>query len=384
MIERALAIIGVGDVVRHRYARGLLATAERHPLEARWIFDVREPTEPLPPPLDRATFVGVPPSPEQAAAIVRRHVPPDHPVVIATPTPTHVPWALTLLPTHRTLAIEKPLCTTADELLAFDRALATHGGRWFPLAYYLLEKGLPLLALLAAEQRHPATLAQLSGPLGRLAETRRALGPVRRVEACILEGRGTAGTLTHRPWVLGRGGGGNTWDSLFHLTCLLAAATDLVGLEVTSTEAARVRHLGDDPTAAEGDTAHRCRLALRGGVEATLFAAKAVAPDSSERWMTIDFQRGRAHMDFESTTLRVEQPRGTIELRLRDRTPYATQLALLAGWLDDPAMALPLAIYRRALTAHRRIHAASAATPLRGYAAGSTPSRLFGGEGRQA
>lgn len=363
--QQPIAVIGAGDVVRTRYLAGL-ATQRR--LRLAHVLSLEETCA-----ID-VDYTRLPDDVPTAARVIADRVPADWPIVIATPTPTHVPYGIALAQTHRRLVIEKPLTTSSTTRARFEATVGPPGSRWFPLAYYLLEKGLPLLPLLQPELRVAAVLDLLSPGASpdELQELRRALGDLRRITGCIFEGRGGASSLLARPWVLRPGGGGNTFDTFFHLACVLASAaggpvTDLVVRPA----------LADGYPAGSAETATLVTGCL-GGVGLALGAAKHVSAGAHERWIQLEFDGGQLRMDFETCALQ-GQVRGhrDVALRLADPTPYAAQFALVGAWLDDPALPLPRDVLRRALTFCERVARASEAGVQTRYERGARASDIW-------
>jgi hypothetical protein len=145
-----VAVVGAGEVVSRCLKRGF---ASAPGLTPRWVFDPSARFSPLP----EADIIRIPTVVEEACDVIEHVVGPETPVIIATPTDLHLPYALAL--PGRPLAIEKPLTRS---LSGWDR-FAGLGRAWFPMSYYLLEKALPLLVALDERFRVPAVLAQLRG-----------------------------------------------------------------------------------------------------------------------------------------------------------------------------------------------------------------------------
>lgn len=379
-----LAIIGAGDVVRNRYARGLERLATESGIGVGWVFDIT-PVDDWGPHLAatafrRARFQRLPENLDHGAKLIAATVPPTAAVVVATPTLTHIPYAVRLIGSHRCVVVEKPLSPSLQERAAFYAAVAERGARFFPLEYYLLEKGLPLFLSAQAAFRRREYL-DLVTPV-QSADTFRSvaaeLGRPTRVRACILEGQGPAATLSHRPWVFRSGG--NTWETLIHLTCLLSAIFDgdLDGLRIKRSYVSRVDGLEVENAAGLVDTAHLVHGEIA-GAEIVLVAAKNISPSAHQRWFEVEYRRGLARMDFETSEFRAVVPSRGIDLslRLRDRTPYVTQFTLLERWLADDRLPLPILLYERAMQAHQRIHDAGLAVPIHSYRPDASVNDLF-------
>ncbi len=327
------AVIGAGDVVRGRYLAAFDAQDE---LELRWIFDVVDPFGGREPRLRR-----IPDSPSAAVAQIRSAVPTHAIIIIATPTPLHLPYTRLLAPTYPWLSVEKPACTSVSDLDALDAHCRQAGGAWFPLAYYLLEKGLPLMLVSGRGLNGREHDDLVVGDVGHCRRLTSRLGPLRAIRGCIFEGAGTAGQLDERAWVLSSGGGGNTWETLFHLTSLVAALTDG---EITVEE---VRPARADQSPGHLDTANWVR-GRAGSVRFDIAAAKYIAVEDDQRWLVAEYDNGTVTADFESCSVEVGAKNGHATLRLRRELRYATQLALLAAWREGHTRALPYRMYRRA------------------------------------
>jgi len=350
-----MAIVGAGNVVRQRYSMGLASLyAAGFPLsvEALFSLDDEESMEPLleQGPFKQAFYRRLPGDPREGARIISDCLPPEVVPVIATPTAFHVPYALELLPVFHQMAIEKPLCLDVALEAQFEEAIQAQGARWFPLSYYLLEKGLPY-TWLQGDWATPALAPLfLKGSLasGEPISIRRLLGRCTRLEACILEGRGDAGSLGHRPWVLSPAGGGNTWETLFHLVALLAMTWPDQTVRIKSTRRALCTSW---VSLADGwDAADSARgVVLEGeGFTARLMAAKGISAKDHQRWLVAEYEHGRLFMDLETRRLTLHGPVRTDGLELRWQAPYETQFRLLWHWLQA-GISLPLGAYRKAL-----------------------------------
>lgn len=354
-LETHIAIVGTGDVVLNRYVRGLSAAREHGlPVVVEQVFGLASIMEvqPLLQALGLAVqaYKVLPAEPEAAAAYIHQHLSSDVLPVLAVPTDLHVPLASRLIRAGRRVVIEKPLTTDAGEFALLDTDPTLSGlFNWFPLAYYLLEKGLPLAALMCASLRQPAVLDLLHPRVSPhvLEGWCRELGAVQGLEACLLEGAGTAAVLDHRPWVLTRSGGGNTWETMFHLFSMMAL---IPGGDMTLLDSSRgcvtpAGMTGGALASPYADTAHYVKARI-GSVDCSLLTAKAVSPQAHQRWARLRTHGGEVFMDFESCTLSADLPSGRVQLALKDRRPYWAQFALVHAW-HERRYAPPREIYRR-------------------------------------
>ncbi len=283
-----IAVVGAGDVTT-RYARSA---------DIGWRFDI----------VDRRDTIRVPADIPTAARKIAATVPPDVPIVVATPPAAHLAYLRALADTHYVL-VEKPLVVgpPPDDLPP----------RWFALGYYALEKGLPALALLQPAFRTATTLACLDGDVDAIDDIARTLGPVRRLIGVIVEGP------DHRPWIRDPIAGGVTWDLLYHLASFVAALAP----------GARAHSTG------RRDDARW--LHVRGSLDASLLAMKGGEKRNHQRWLFLECRGGRVRLDFGTCRLVAETATARFELGLKDPTPYATQFTL-AMVRQDPLAAPPV------------------------------------------
>lgn len=362
MSKTSLCIIGAGEVVRERYSRGLATAKNLSNFRVDWICDIL-PEAYLTSTLQHfsdAVYIQVSPSISQAANQIIQTVPPDAVVVIATPVQLHIPYALLLLGKYRLIAIEKPLTNSEQQYTALESLSNQLNCSWFPLAYYLIEKALPYLLLMRSDFRISPylDLVEPKIELQRLTELRNDLGYPRKIVGCILEGIDSAGSLDRRPWVLTPEAGGNTWETLFHLTCLIAVSIDQASKHFTIEQSYKgiVREVISNFSGFEPeDTANLVHLTTE-QTSATIFAAKYLSAESHQRWLKIECEGGEVVLDFSNAAMVVETKNDKVNYQLCDPTPYATQFSLLNEMVKNPTMLIPENIYRDAFRLNSQIY----------------------------
>lgn len=295
--------------------------------------------------------------------------------IIATPTPSHYEYFRLLRDFGIPCAIEKPAvnCSTQYKDMRandFGKDQSTH---WFPMAYYLLEKGLPLLLLLDrafSEDCNYKSLVHIdftNGGYQSLSRVRDHLGKIVDVSGLIMEGE-TSNALTHRRWVLEREGKGNTWETLFHLVCMVFVANhynrvhfntghtvalqdahrytfDIDGKESYGDIGAYVSlKCGDDPNS-------RWRIATAKMVDSTLNMRHVQINFDSEFSLMMDFEACKLTLYSGSTHKKV-----VLTIRLKLQRKYQTQMELMKRWLHTKhTMPLPMRVYDEALLLTEKI-----------------------------
>ena len=359
-----ITVVGAGDVFQNRYLTAAAAIGDKYDLAISDVVDIRPPSEVMAEIRHNNTGAVVcahqllDVTPQGLINLLdRRHLL-GQPVIIATPSRFHVPYAAALLKRGAKVCIEKPFAAQRLQVVEFDRLVRKLGtDNLFLLGYYTLEKGLAALVLAGDDNPHrqiyldhllPAVEPRL------IAETQAGLGHVRRVRAVLLEGHGTAGRLDHRSWVLDPSSGGNTVETFYHLMCMTLPFLGNHGeIHITGVELARHRatarwfHEWSGTEASETLTV--AQLSTNLGAEVRLVCAKYVPESLHERWMEIEFDHGRALANFESCTLEVEGRDVYLSMGLRCMTKYATQFALFAEKLRTPRRRIEYELFRDAL-----------------------------------
>jgi predicted dehydrogenase len=358
-----LTIIGAGEVFRNRYLAAVSEVRKQYSLVISDIVDSRSSSTILaeiqsqefdfPIRIHQLSDT----TPEGLVNLLKRENLFNNPVIIATPSPVHVPYALALLEQGMTVCIEKPFAASRMQVSQFDQVITQLGtDRLFLLGYYALEKGLAALVL-ARGGNVPQSYLNLLMPSVEpqlIAGIRSSLGKVRNVRAVLLEGSGTAGRLNQRSWVLEPSSGGNTVETFYHLVCMaLPFLGDRNGVRISNVELARHKptsqwffEISGQQTA---ETLTVASLYTDDAVEARLVCAKYVPENLHERWMEVEFDNGRAFADFESGNVDIEGRNLKLSLNLRYPTKYVTQFALLAEKLCIPHLITEYELFRDAL-----------------------------------
>ncbi len=150
-----ISIVGCGDVVLHRIVPALTDLGSIARLaDNSEIFVVSKDVVTEPRPLSASIRISV----AQASGITaideiwRRRLP----CIVAVPTSTHMYYVDSLLSKRITVAVEKPICGPDVDVDIVRRIVAGNGAGangLFCLSYYLLEKALPLTAVLLSVGR---------------------------------------------------------------------------------------------------------------------------------------------------------------------------------------------------------------------------------------
>ena len=284
----------------------------------------------------------LPPYGESLVGLVRGTRWAELPMLIATPTRHHVPYSRVLLDENHFVAIEKPVAACPQHVQEFQGLISRHGtDRMFLFAYYLLEKGLPLLVWARYGQVDPFVrdLVVLHGPRLDWHQVRLALGEVQEIYGVILEGKGAAGGFPQRQWVLEPGNGGNTVETFYHLVCLTMA---VVGLEcpsrVCDVRLARHARVANELGPGVAETLTWATMKTATGAKIELIAAKYVPPGLHQRWVVVKCETGLVKMDLEAQRLEVRTDDVCILSTLRYPHRYTTQFMLLTEKLCRPEL----------------------------------------------
>jgi predicted dehydrogenase len=358
-----ITVIGAGEVFWNRYLKAASIVGKEYCFNISDIVDIRPPSAILAETdinqFDTTIYAHqlLDQTPDGLIRLLEYKDLSSHPVIIATPTLTHVPYASALLKHGMTVCVEKPLAANREHIDQFDKVVKELGtDRLFLLGYYALEKGLAALVL-ANSGNVPKPYLNLLEPSVEphlIGEIRASLGKVRYIRAVLLEGAGTAGRLNQRSWVLDQKSGGNTVETFYHLICMVIPFFGN-GNQVKISHAELARHRATDQwfckesgeQSAEALTA--VHLSTDDAVEARLICAKYVPENLHERWMEIEFENGRVFADFEQGTLSIEGRDMQLSFALRHKTKYSTQLTLFAEKLHTPNLRTEYRLFRDAL-----------------------------------
>lgn len=302
---------------------------------------------------------------------VAYHTDPPDIWVVATPTPTHFDYYQLVRSLGCKVAVEKP--ATADLtrylLMRGDDFNKNHSRNWFPLAYYLLEKGLPLLMLLNEDFAKDASYNKLidievnwqKKDSGNLDKIRTGLGHIVTFKGVIFEGT-SSNSLAHRAWVLQKNGGGNLWETLFHLTCMSAVAAEYNSRYQGSSQTLGIKSLHRftydiEGQVSEGDIG--CFAELNAGQQLPwlIATAKGVSEMLNKREVCLTFSSGYvAVMDFSTSTLKLftdnSRQSKVLTLSLKCERKYHTQFMLMRDWLasEENNLILPMKAYDTAMS----------------------------------
>ena len=345
---RQAVVIGCGEVFQRCYVVGASHLPPERSLRFALLVDVvpeEELRRYLPYELleyDFAVRQLLPPYEESLAGLVRGTRWSGLPMLIAAPTRYHVPYSRVLLDENHFVAVEKPVAACPHHVQQFQGLISRHGtNRMFLFAYYLLEKGLPLMIWARYGQVDPfvGSLVILHGPCRDWQQIRVALGEVLDIYGVILEGRGTAGGLLKRQWVLEPSNGGNTVETFYHLVCLTMA---VVGLEcpsvVCDVHLARHASLAHELGHGAAETLTWATMKTATGAKIELIAAKYVPPGLHQRWVVVKCERGLVKMDLEAQRLEVRTDDVCVSSSLRYPHRYTTQFMLLTEKLNRPEL----------------------------------------------
>lgn len=357
-----LTVIGIGDVVRNRYISALKTEIIRNDLRITNLIDIKPKSEILSDSkqklLSKSCFYQLPDTnPETLLSLLEEKGLSDQPVLIATPTKFHVPYATKLLQAGISVAIEKPYAVNFKDINIFDTFVCKNGLRnVFLFSYYLLEKGLPLFAISKGKEIHPAYLPYLTPSVGinQLAQIRAALGEIKNIYGVLLEGIGSSGSLQHRPWVLDPTSGGNTLETFYHIMSLIIpfikSSKPVKIEEVNLAIHKKTKHYYKENYGSQpAETLTCAKIRINEICKARLICGKYVSPEAHQRWIAIEFEKGRLFADLEEKKVIVYNNVGILKLNLKYKEKYVTQFCLFRDHLSNPKAPVEYKLLRNAL-----------------------------------
>lgn len=339
---RDVVLIGCGQVSRRRIVPALKV------LDSEGVFALRHVVDILPvddmatlsefAPL-RPRFHQIAAQPGALARLLQQPEFASAAIVVATPTPWHVDHACAALAASCPVALEKPLCASTHALDELAGCLQHHDGRlFFPLGYYLIEKGLPLLALARSGRLTPAQLDCLQGlAVNDWAALRSELGAVSSVTGMLREGH------DERGWVHADGAGGHTLETFSHLVAMMLPWIDEPILEDAAVG------FTSPGGGAQTETTIFARFRSPAGADVRLACQKDCQPHLRQRWLRVGFEHGSAMMDLETGLLTVETGRVRKSARLSRTLKYEPQLRAFAEKVAAPDTPTEYLVGRRSV-----------------------------------
>lgn len=159
---------------------------------------------------------------DEEAKIIPSDIAADKIAFILSPNNFHASQALDFLNRNIRFYVEKPVAIKSSEIDQLDAAVAKAKEPSYYGDYYFF-KALGLLSLMGIEmpfKEHLKIEQDYGHALRNAMDTGKPLlGNIRKIEASLLEGEGSAGTIQGREW-LGdiKQGGGMLFDLMVHLT----------------------------------------------------------------------------------------------------------------------------------------------------------------------
>jgi len=357
-----LTVMGGGDIVVNRYFSALDNEKLRNDLNINNVIDVKTKSEIFSKlkqkNISKLNFYQLhDTNPKTLKSFFKDNGLTNQPIIIATPTKYHVPYALELLKLGLHVAIEKPYAINTIDIENFDYYINKNGFRnIFFFGYYLIEKGLPLLAFGKAEKIHPHYFSYLTPlvDIHQLKQIRDILGEVKNIYGVLLEGVGSAGSLQHRSWVLDPASGGNTLDAFYHLVCLIypfinssiPIAIEEVHLAIHKKTLEWYKSVyGSQPA----ETLTSAEIHINENCNVNLICGKYVSSETHQRWISIEFENGWLYADLEAQEAFINTDEYRFRLGLKYKEKYVTQFCLLRDYLSDQKNPVEYKILRDAL-----------------------------------
>lgn len=289
--------------------------------------------------------------------------------IVATPTYTHYEYFSLLKSFGAVCAVEKPATNNLSHykiMRARSRGL-NQSYEWFPMAYYLLEKGLPMLSLLDDSLTNDKNYNGIVDFISykdswiSIEDVRKDLGGITEFKGVILEG-GNSNSLVQRAWVLSDEGGGNVWETLFHLVCMACVANSYnksVDGTTGNLDIEKVSRYKFDLHGVQvvGDIGAYVELLPANSndeIPWKLATAKMVDESLNKRHVELTFAGGYTSVvDFDKCNMTIyEESSKEIVAKISNKLfrKYETQMLLLKRWLEsDRKMSLPMNIYDSAM-----------------------------------
>ncbi len=281
------------------------------------------------------------------SAIVDRLVKMRTPVIIATPTASHLFYVEALAAEAMPFAVEKPIVAAEEELRRLRREPHLMA-RGFSLGYYALEKALPVTYLMTRREVYCSYLEASGGgqlPSGsELEDLVHRLGPVRSVHGWVLEDSSRSPSGDLRAWTEQPPSLGSLVETAVHP--LHVAATIVPGLRSFIPSAIEVARHGPRAAAVLASTGQDIAPTFvdargsAGDVSVRVTVGKHMAPSAAARGLVAHFDHGRLVADFDARCAVLEHEEGArVELHVqRKRAPYEVQMSLFRsmthrGWI---------------------------------------------------
>ncbi|HET6599620.1 MAG TPA: hypothetical protein VFG60_06620 [Burkholderiaceae bacterium] len=359
--KQHLTIIGAGDVVVNRALPALLNLGLRAQ-DMRLLAISDRPAG-----LATATLAPVMYQvvDEHAEATARIAMNSRDPILVATPTLSHVPLVQalaklankTLAPRQRLpLILEKPLCGPG-QLSALRIALEAYGTtQLFALSYYQLEKALPLVFVLTANSGYLPYLyfshADTSDTSGKwrswkdFSWRRLKLGRLTSISGWLLEGTERSQVTGERLWLLDPKQGGVAYELMIHLLVLAHIALTngaRFSRGLVASADSRISWMHADTSLAP-EVAQRAwptglHIATKAdGCAIELRAGKYVSSTDTKRSMTLRYESGTIECDLDACTSTVFDSNNTqlftVGIRNQFAGRYSVQMDLVHRFID--------------------------------------------------
>ena len=244
-----------------------------------------------------------------------RNAAPDA-VMLLTPNHLHCEHLLELAELGLPTLVEKPLVTTEEDLDLGLRSVEINHSVYCS-DFYADVRATPLLAWVQRpyvkslekwiDQRSQPDIRQPSFS---------DIGPIRQVEAVLLEGKGDAGSFEGREWLWDPVHGGVLWDLAYHYIVLWHRLFGTT-LSVDSGEGYAIRN---SPDRLYAESYASLQLRSPSGIQFRIRVGKYHEGATNERWFRIDGSSGRAEMTFQDPNV----------LRVQARSCSSTVLLLLS------------------------------------------------------